>query len=684
MRQTKQLWTVHSIGRSNNICRVWHLSLTLSLGMLAAIAAPMIAETWEPAAEEQLQLGPIENPSSPLPPRGYQSRPCGFDLNHNGIIGEPADCNVCDASIVGGKIVANTSDPDGDGVEEDLIYVDCDDGSNFNYCGRPGFRPCGTIEYAWENIANGPEGGAEDIVCFTGICSPDNLSLPEEFNGVPGHWTKPPSGSETREWQFSSDPAILSGWDTDNDQQFPPYDTDDNSVLDGVGLSRALLLNSGGPNSFYEIAHFEAKDYGSHDPSAEGGGFINMFRVTLSSTHGHVHDLVLTNINKDGGLHGSNITFPWYNAAYSSHIAVTNIKSIDEGGYTFRGNASLKGEVTAGPWRFQNLTITAHGCDDRLCDGRAAKTGWKLWGWADGIEVLDSVVDGNVSAWSPHSLVGIYINAHTKDWDIINNELIDWSVAIVADGALPDAYTFAKRYTDDIVISRNLIRNDKQDRNLSIMVAGSGGDKQALRDIWILNNVLTSSLSPKSHVLIRQGNTEGPCVTNVRIFNNTFFGKADDTIKVSDPGTDFRAERVHFKNNIVAGQNPEGRTLKIEYPLNLWDSDYNALDSRANLQMAGVDFSSLLDWRAATGGDSHSLGCQPAFKAPPFDLHLASNDVCAQEKADELSYVTTTDSENDLRPYGKRWDIGADEWNGGFFWDSLETGSLSRWSDSVP
>ncbi len=65
---------------------------------------------------------------------------------------------------------------------EDLIYVDCDGGSNFNYCGPPGFRPCATIEYAWDTVADGPDDGAEDIVCFTGTCRPAQFSFPR---GIP-------------------------------------------------------------------------------------------------------------------------------------------------------------------------------------------------------------------------------------------------------------------------------------------------------------------------------------------------------------------------------------------------------------------------------------------------------------------------------------------------------------------
>src|SRR5262245_52206611 len=86
---------------------------------------------------------------------GYLSRPCGFDMNRNGIFGEAADCHVCD-----GK----TTDPDGDGVAEDLSYVDCEAGVDSPDCGAPG-KPCRTLAEAWRKV-DGPGDGAEDIVCF--------------------------------------------------------------------------------------------------------------------------------------------------------------------------------------------------------------------------------------------------------------------------------------------------------------------------------------------------------------------------------------------------------------------------------------------------------------------------------------------------------------------------------------
>ena len=63
-----------------------------------------------------LSTSGIAGGAEKIPPgKGYTSRACGFDMNRNGIIGEPADRLAGD-----GK----TRDPDGDGVQEDILYVD--------------------------------------------------------------------------------------------------------------------------------------------------------------------------------------------------------------------------------------------------------------------------------------------------------------------------------------------------------------------------------------------------------------------------------------------------------------------------------------------------------------------------------------------------------------------------------
>ena len=53
--------------------------------------------------------------------KGYHARACGFDMDRNGVVGEEADSKVGNG---------RTADPDGDGVSEDLTYVDAEEGSD--------------------------------------------------------------------------------------------------------------------------------------------------------------------------------------------------------------------------------------------------------------------------------------------------------------------------------------------------------------------------------------------------------------------------------------------------------------------------------------------------------------------------------------------------------------------------
>ncbi len=39
-------------------------------------------------------------------------------------------------------------------------------------------------------------------------------------------------------------------------------------------------------NSFYEMAHFRVFDYGVHNSTGEGGGFLNMFATSKAISHG--------------------------------------------------------------------------------------------------------------------------------------------------------------------------------------------------------------------------------------------------------------------------------------------------------------------------------------------------------------------------------------------------------------
>ena len=95
------------------------------------------------------------------------------------------------------------------------------------------------------------------------------------------------------------------------------------------------------------------------------------------------------------------------------------------------------------------------------------------------------------------------------DWDIINNELIDWGVAVVGDGVLPPEYADATRYTDDIVISRNIFRSSRRDRNYSIFLDDSEGNQGGSSYIWIQNNMIHQQPGSKGVHTDRAGQYRG-------------------------------------------------------------------------------------------------------------------------------------------------------------------------------
>lgn len=384
---------------------------------------------------------------------GYVSRPCGFDLDDDGVVGEAEDCRICDG---------RTADPDGDGVDEDLLYVDCREGEDSPACGSPD-HPCRSLEFAWTVRADGPADGAEDVICFRGRCRPHLLT--PAVAGVPGSRAEAPTAERPWVFEFPTDPTLLAGWDSDGDGVYPPHDPDDLAVLDGgppsssrpsssspssipeEGLSRAFVLGSG--NSRLEMAHFTVVDYGRHT-AVERSGFVHFSeRGGLRADHLYFHDLSLRGINREKPAQGHRIVFNLFNGGTNfHHLAFVNLEVLDTAGFMVRGSGPYRPGTEAeggndGPYRWQNLTVTADGCDhsDEACrkGGGAAFIGWKLWGWIDGIEVLSSHFDAQVSAWEPKPKGNggaLLINATqcSRGWRVRGNVVKDFKVGFRAQG----------------------------------------------------------------------------------------------------------------------------------------------------------------------------------------------------------------------------------------------------------
>ncbi len=653
-----------------------------STGATRPVAALLAAALLTSACGDDLDFATIDSaiPDVPVAPaleqRGYVSRPCGFDMNRNGIIGEPADCDVCDGE---------TTDPDRDGVEEDLIYVDAEWGNDFEGDGSP-WNPYKTIQFAW-NVADGPRDGAEDIICFRGF-SQEELITPGT-SGLPGTYTVARSGSQARDWKLPVDPTMLVGWDEDNDGMYPPYDPDDTAVLDGSGdggtrgLSTVFKLHPG--NDYLEIAHLYIQDYGRFSPGVDSG-FIRYGPRRGGVDYTYFHDLELYSVNRerpaDGGkdfaINIFNSGLHWAN--------FSNLLFEDNGGWFTRGSGPDTGP-DEGPLRFQNITRKVRSCDFSVCGARAAGyPGFKIWGYISRIEILDSVWDTNVVYWEPNPDGGhggrvIVAGQCTQDWTIRNNEFIDPSIALRIQAASGGycANEFS-RPVDKVVFDRNIVRNsyggwnfgnygiDIQARRIGEGEGDAAGE--VLGDVEITNNFLVTTKVPwEACVLASAGNYAASPPGRIVIANNTCIGEIRRWAAISignmasaaDPP--FMQQNFVLKNNIVAGLGDGQVNVQLDYEPENLVSDFNVFDAGGGFRWQEEEAVEFASWQESSGVDQSSRECDPAFEDEAGgDYHLSRTDACAQGRGQNLAELTTVDVDGEPRPPAPAaWDAGADQ-----------------------
>lgn len=619
------------------------------------------------------------------PPRGYQARPCGLDMNRNAILGEPEDCRVCDGT---------TLDPDYDGVLEDMLYIDCDVGIDNALCGSPA-APCRSIQYAWNTRADGPDDGAEDILCFRGTCLTEENTT-SGHSGVPGHYIRPRQGSEARDWEYPSNPTMLVGWDSDADGQYPPYDQDDVAVLDGGpnALARAFHINHNGRKSYTEMAHFTARDYGRYALGETVVGFIQIGRYGPVSSHGYLHDLQLERINR-GRSSGSATTVInlFRGGTQPQWWAFENINVVETASWVIRGSAQDSAEKENGPYRFKNFSVSVHGCPYSQCGRTAATTVMKLWGYVSRIEVLDSIFDLRPDVWEAggNPSNGISPAQCSRDWTIRNNEFIDFQRALNLQVTAEDACDAVDgRTVDDVVFDRNIWFNthDWGSGDTGIKIEAGHSLKETAEDLYITNNVFFSTDPIAACFWSDAGNPNGPnvgtihfvgnsCIADIDRFGAVLLGENTELI------TFYPQQNYVIKNNLFTGISSGGMNVLAEHrPENL-QSDNNIFDPDASFQWTTVNLSSLAEWQNFTDGDTNSRNCVPTFKSSD-DFHLHLTDTCAVDRGAPLAGVAETDVEWQPRGLGDGWDIGADEVLPAFFFSDFESGDTDVWSAVVP
>ncbi|MEM1202754.1 MAG: hypothetical protein AAGN66_05950 [Acidobacteriota bacterium] len=648
---------------------------------------------------------------------GYVSRPCGFDFDHDGIVGEPEDCRVCDG---------RTADPDGDGVAEDLIYVDCQDGVDDPSCGAPD-RPCGSVTYAWTVRADGADDGAEDIVCFRGTCSPEvlrpavggvvapsasgsaesseavaDLEFVEgsaEGWAAAGLWTRARRGSEARDFQYPKDPTMLVGWDSDGDGAYPPHDLDDVAVLDGggdrtAGGGSSLAFHFGGHNSLLEMAHLTVRDYGRYSDVERSGFVLLGDRGSYRADGLYFHDLVLDGINKDQPAQGHRILINLFTAGTRiHHLAFENLRIVDASGFMVRGSGAYRPPVaeegeTDGPWRWGRLSVSAHGCDhsDPACreGGGSAFVGWKLWGWIDGIEILDSEFDANVGAWEPKPAGNggaVLVNATqcSRGWTIRGNRILDFKTALVAQGgngaycARDPERGHVPRRTGDVVFDRNLFVNTYGPwRGGDVVVHLKGGDDvdRTLDNVVVRHNYLASTDGFDACIWVdvgHRGDPEDGQPGRVEIYNNTCWGSRAEGRAVGiqiggGPPAPVRQQDVRIRGNVISGQDGGDENLRLRHVPEKLVFSGNVFDPGGRYRWLGHRAESLAQLERALGGGLDSVECEPQWlRTAGEGPHLDPRDACARGAGDNLSFWTSVDVDGEPRPESGAWDAGCDQ-----------------------
>jgi hypothetical protein len=512
--------------------------------------------------------------------KGYTARPCGFDMNRNGIIGEAADRLVGDG---------NTGDPDGDGVNEDMLYVDSESGSDETGDGSPG-KPFRTVQKALDT-ADGPEDGAEDIICIAGTF---HETLVMGQGGVPGHYVR--DG-----FQFPQNPTMIIGWDKDGDGQYPPYDQDDTAVLDGRRTLSWAVANRK-KLSYLEIAHLTVRDYGYQEDDC---GAFKLFRWgDGSQSHVCIHDVELYAINKAEKDSSAKIVLNFWGGPMT-HVAFINNLVDEYSSYFCRGAPP----DTAGRFRFQNNTLRMHGTP-----GVSFVTGWKLWGHHRGVEILDNVLDSGAHAWKPLGHVsGIGVCQGTQDWTIRGNVLIDLGVTLQPFAA---GYPF-ERTLDKIRIDGNVFRSTYAGWRWPPIGIKIGGYKdapahQSVENVTITGNVFSTSARWGAAILCSAGNGGGPQRGTITIAGNTISGPFDRSqaaiAVLAARGAAHRQNRFIIKNNLIAKAG-DGLNVAVDYAPTDFVADENVYDPHAGFRWNNPkhwESVSFADWQAATSQDGNS------------------------------------------------------------------------------
>lgn len=419
-------------------------------------------------------------PPPPTPSgTAYVPRPCGLDLDQDGIRGETEDCFICNG-----------------GGFSDEVYVDCENGLDSLDCGSP-TSPCLSLSHALTRPVVGPR-----TVCGTGVCPADGLRINE--GGAPLAYLVPASGNQEADWLYPASPVRIIGWDKNADGSYPPVDDTEPFVLDGENTANWAFVR---PAAHLEIAHFEARRYNNERGNLQiGGGFLD---PGGDASFLLVHDAWFNNINQKPTFSGT-IFLRLFGSEGLEYVSFENNLLWDIGGYLNRGDAGNG----AGPIRWQGNDIEFKSCFGGTpeCasfqptrDG-AVTTVAKLWGHFGrepnpeandpglvGFEFVDNFVDCSLADGDWNSIDGCRgVNlAQCSQYGVVKgNTFIDTNIAVAIVGS-SSGYC-GDRPSSGHKIENNLIRSSWWDAPFGILTGNGSSPSHNARvgDVDIIDNHL--------------------------------------------------------------------------------------------------------------------------------------------------------------------------------------------------
>lgn len=661
-----------------------------------------------------------------FPGIGYQERPCGFDLDDDGIIGEPEDCTICNDREGTTQIL---EDFDNDGAFEVQTYIDAQLGYDSLLCGGPE-TPCRTVMYAKRNRLLETEG--ENVMCFRGI-GHEALLVGGLHNGQAGVRIVPASGDLPIDWELPANPTMLVGWDFDQDGQYAPWDEDDIADWDGE-----ILLEDGTTSyinvffrqdcyerevgkcsqsgnilttSRWEVAHLRIREYGTLPDANPSRGVFHAERHHTwadpgPEMGGHVyfHDIHADKVNYKGDSRSGNMFFEGWDRSFEEWITVDNINVTNFCGYAWRGGGG------AGPkenFLIRNTSIDWY-CDDEPADGGVSTPGIKLWGTYDGVYVINNFWDQSPVRWATPGVTRVAggimsINTCIRDFYAIGNVWKNSQDYFVIQGGLFRGCQ--QRNGDNINYIGNLAINDDDRNNFLGVNLSLGRDELVFtEDVSIVNNVwldlgVVPNLKRAIHVQddVPANSDLDPSGSYVKILNNTFYSPETNgysgMFTVGAGHKELGPDKSHnfiVKNNIFAQDaanrnfpnyasqyHPamgEPMAIVMDMDNNVWENTVHPDQSGSRkLWKSGngdndIKTNSLEEFAAATGWGVSSKGAGQDYCKVEFvdrvggNFRLAEGDTCAKDAGADLSMSLSDDFYGAIRPQGDGWDIGAHEY----------------------